>query len=250
MCIKGEHECTCGWPGSVPTGLQTSIETQICVSNKVQVTRIHGSSTRDTQPISLYMKTRLIPHLLTHPTSVHTKSLMATNPNMSNDPIVVSESIMHWRTYSRLRTAPLSFTKPVHMIRHAFRLHSMWFHNCSESFPNRLFNISAHFLSVSSHQPLVDGLGMFWLSKYGVHAYIHLRACLIMTLWHPSTSIPCDYSLISYFPPLFIVFCIYCTHLLQKYKFPLHLTVENRSEQHLSSPLVFALFCTLAFTRI
>ena len=29
---------------------------------------------------------------------------------------------------------------------------------------------------------------------------------------------------------LFIVFCIYCTHLLQKYKFTLHLTVQNQSE--------------------
>jgi len=29
---------------------------------------------------------------------------------------------------------------------------------------------------------------------------------------------------------LFIVFCICCTHLLQKYKFTLHLTVQNWSE--------------------
>jgi len=45
---KGEHECTCGWPGSVPTGLQTfKIETQIHVSNKVQVTWIRRSSTHE-----------------------------------------------------------------------------------------------------------------------------------------------------------------------------------------------------------
>ena len=45
---KGEHECTHGWPGSIPVGLHTfKIETQICVSNKVQVTRIHRSSTRE-----------------------------------------------------------------------------------------------------------------------------------------------------------------------------------------------------------
>ena len=45
--IKGEHECTHGWPGFVPVGLHTfKIETQICVSNKVQVTQIRRSSTR------------------------------------------------------------------------------------------------------------------------------------------------------------------------------------------------------------
>ena len=45
---KGEHECTCGWPRSVPVGLRTfKIETQTCVSNKVQVTRIRRSSTRE-----------------------------------------------------------------------------------------------------------------------------------------------------------------------------------------------------------
>ena len=42
---KGEHECTRGWPGSVPVGLQ--IETQICVSNKAQVTQIRRSSTHE-----------------------------------------------------------------------------------------------------------------------------------------------------------------------------------------------------------
>ena len=32
--LKGEHECTRGWPGSVPVGLHTfKIETLICVSN-------------------------------------------------------------------------------------------------------------------------------------------------------------------------------------------------------------------------
>ena len=42
--LKGEH--THGWPGSVPVGLHTfKIETQICVSNKVQVTQIRRSST-------------------------------------------------------------------------------------------------------------------------------------------------------------------------------------------------------------
>ena len=46
--LKGEHECTRGWPGSVPVGLHTfKIETQICVSNKVQVTWIRRSSTRE-----------------------------------------------------------------------------------------------------------------------------------------------------------------------------------------------------------
>ena len=45
---KGEHECTRGWPRSVPAGLQTfKIETQIRVSNKAQVTQIRGSSTRE-----------------------------------------------------------------------------------------------------------------------------------------------------------------------------------------------------------
>ena len=43
---KGEHECTHGWPRSVPVGLHTfKIETQICVSDKVQVTWICNSST-------------------------------------------------------------------------------------------------------------------------------------------------------------------------------------------------------------
>jgi len=48
ILFKGEHECTRGWPRSVPTGLQTfKIQTQIRVSIKVQVTRIHGSSTHE-----------------------------------------------------------------------------------------------------------------------------------------------------------------------------------------------------------
>ena len=42
---KGEHKCTRGWPGSLPVGLHTfKIETQICVSNKVQVNWICRSS--------------------------------------------------------------------------------------------------------------------------------------------------------------------------------------------------------------
>ena len=46
VCHEGEHQCTCGWPGSIPVGLQTfKIETQIHVSNKVQVTQICRSST-------------------------------------------------------------------------------------------------------------------------------------------------------------------------------------------------------------
>ena len=35
ICYKDEHECTCGWPGSVPVALHTfKFETQICVSNR------------------------------------------------------------------------------------------------------------------------------------------------------------------------------------------------------------------------
>jgi len=39
---KGEHECTHGWPGSVPVGTDFKIETQIRVVNKVQVTGSAG----------------------------------------------------------------------------------------------------------------------------------------------------------------------------------------------------------------
>ena len=48
ICVsaKGEHECTHGWPRSIPTGLQAfKIQTQIQASNRVQVTWICGSST-------------------------------------------------------------------------------------------------------------------------------------------------------------------------------------------------------------
>jgi len=44
--IKAEHECTCGWPGSVPVGLNSlRTQTQICAGCQTQVTWIHRSST-------------------------------------------------------------------------------------------------------------------------------------------------------------------------------------------------------------
>jgi len=52
----------------------------------------------------------------------------------------------------------------------------------------------------------------------------------IIALRRPSTSIPLWLFLIFFISALFIVFCIYCTHLFQKYKFTLCLTVQNHSE--------------------
>jgi hypothetical protein len=45
IVYKGEHECTHGWPGSIPMDLQPfKIQTQIWASNRV-LTQIHRSST-------------------------------------------------------------------------------------------------------------------------------------------------------------------------------------------------------------
>ena len=44
---------------------------------------------------------------------------------------------------------------------------------------DQLFNYFNMLLSVSSCNHSVDRLGMFWFSKYGVRAYIHLRECLL-----------------------------------------------------------------------
>ena len=44
--IKAEHECTCGWPGSVPMGISNSkCHTQICVGFSHWMTQSHGAKT-------------------------------------------------------------------------------------------------------------------------------------------------------------------------------------------------------------
>jgi len=46
MGYKAEHECTCGWPGSIPTGISISkYHTWICVGFSHRVTRSHESKT-------------------------------------------------------------------------------------------------------------------------------------------------------------------------------------------------------------
>ena len=88
-------------------------------------------------------------------------------------------------------------------------------HN-SEPFPTGYSIISNMCLSVPPRNHLGNGLGMFRLSKYGVHTYIHLRACLLWSSDAPPHLYPCDYSQSFLFFALFIVFCIYCTHLFSK----------------------------------
>src|SRR5882762_6575239 len=112
---------------------------------------------------------------------------------MSEQSNHVPESIAHWQMYSRLRTAPLSFAKPFHMILPTFRLHSMLFHKF-RTISDRLFNYFNTSLLISHRNHSGDGLGMSRLSKYGVRTYIHLRACLLRSSDAPPHLYPCDYS--------------------------------------------------------
>jgi len=77
---------------------------------------------------------------------------------------------------------------------------------------NRLFNYFNTLLSVSPLNHSVDRLGMFRLSKYGVHTYIHLQACLLWPSDAPPCLYPCDYSSFFYFH--FIYSILYILHTL------------------------------------
>src|SRR5882762_4327214 len=72
---------------------------------------------------------------------------------MSERPDRVSELIAHWRTYSQLRTAPLSFAKPFHMILPTFRLHSMLFHTIPNHF-RLIIQLFQHAFTDITSQPL------------------------------------------------------------------------------------------------
>src|SRR5882762_10354073 len=72
---------------------------------------------------------------------------------MSERPDRVSELIAHWRTYSQLRTAPLSFAKPFHMILPTFRLHSMLFHTIPNHF-RPVIQLFQHAFTDITSQPL------------------------------------------------------------------------------------------------
>ena len=80
--------------------------------------------------------------------------------------------------------------------------------------------------------------------------------------WIPTFQIWCPCIHTPLVSTLFIVFCIYCTHLLQKYKFTLHLTVQNQSEivskfawtfaysQYCTSPWITSLRLALALLTL
>ena len=87
---------------------------------------------------------------------------------------------------------------------------SIWFYKHSSSTPccftqfrtisDRFFNYFNTRLSISPHNHSGDGLGMFWLSKYGVRTYIHLWACLLRSSDAPPHLYPCDDSQSFLFP--------------------------------------------------
>ena len=82
---KGEHECTRGWPRSVPAGLQTvKIQTQICASNRVQVIQIHRSSTRENTSTCYLIK----------------KSDTIRNWTSNLLPLKASDALDHWVIYT------------------------------------------------------------------------------------------------------------------------------------------------------
>jgi len=166
----------------------------------------------DTHPISLCTKTQLISHFT----------------NLSDISKYQIPYRQHIRTYPNNPIAFLNQLRTGERIADSaqLRFHSLnpsiWFYMHSGSTPccftpfwiisDQLFNYFNTLLSVSSRNHLVNGLGMFWLSKYGVHAYIHLRACLLWPSDAPPHLYPWDYSLIFYFR--FIYSILYILHTL------------------------------------
>jgi len=137
---------------------------------------------------------------------------------------------------------PITFPNQFHtckQIAHSMQLHfsslnsSTWFYILSSSIPHCIESFPTSYLiiliSITS-QPLgwqIRDILTFQIWCPCIHTPLGMT---IITLQCSSVSIPLWLFLISSVSALFIVFCIYCTHLLQKYKFILCLTVHNWSE--------------------
>src|ERR1700676_1203432 len=108
---------------------------------------------------------------------------------MSERSDCVPKSITHWRTYSRLHTAPLSFAKPFHMILQTFQLHSMLFHTIPNHFRLVLQLFQHVFINITL-QPLgrrIRDVPTFQI--WCLHIYTP-SGMSITVFRHPSTSIP------------------------------------------------------------
>ena len=127
----------------------------------------------------------------------------------------VPESITHWWTYSRLRAAPLPFAKPFHMILRTFRLHSMLFHTLPNHFRPVLQLFQHAFIDITS-QPL--GRRIRDVPTFQIWCpHIYTPSGMSITVFRcPSASIPLWWFSIFSISALFIVSCIYCTHLFSK----------------------------------
>jgi hypothetical protein len=143
-------------------------------------------SRADTHPISLRMQTRLISHF-TNPSDISTYSIPYPNKSKRSDR--VPESIAHWRTYSRLRIAPLPFAKPFHMILRTFQLHSMLFHTILNQFRPVIQLFQHAFINITS-QPL--GRWIRYVPTFQIWClHIHTLLGMFITVFQRlSTSIP------------------------------------------------------------
>jgi hypothetical protein len=111
---------------------------------------------------------------------------------------------------AQLCTTPLSFAKPVYMIRRAFRPHSMWFHTVLSHF--RL--VIQYACTGITLQPL--GRWIRDVPTFQIWCpHIHIPSDMsIMTPRRPSASYPCDYSLIFYFHSIYSI--LYILHTLAR----------------------------------
>ena len=137
-------------------------------------------------PISLRMQTRLISHF-TNSSNISTYQI--PYPNKSERSDRVPESIAHWRMYSRLRTAPLSFAKPFHMILQTFQLHSMLFHTIPNQF-RPVIQLFQHIIINITSQPL--GRQIRYVPTFQIWCpHIHTLSGMSITVFRRlSASIP------------------------------------------------------------
>jgi len=169
----------------------------------------------DTHPIPLCMQTQLILHF-TNSSDISTYQIPYRRQiRKSKRSDCVPESIAHWRMYSQLHTAPLSFAKPFHMILRTFQLHSTLFH----TIPNHFWPVIQLFQHVFINitlQPLgrrIRDVPTFQIWCLHIHTPSGMS---IMVFRRLSASIPLWWFSIFSISTLFIVFCIYCTHLFSK----------------------------------
>jgi len=144
----------------------------------------------------------------THPISLYIEN--PTNSHFTNSSDISTYQIPYWRQIRTCPNDPIVFLSRLCTGEHTadsaqLRFHSLslsiWFDMPSGSTPcgftlfwiisKPVYSIiSAHFLRYHLTTTWSTDLGMFWLSKYWCPRIHTPSRMSIMTLWHPSTSIP------------------------------------------------------------